>query len=268
MEDLDRRQRLAADTLALWREYKASGDKRLRDKLVMRMAPMVRHIVARKIKSLPPWVDMEDYISCGLEALMRSIERYEPSRGATLEQFAWTRIHGAVLDELRRADWAPRSVRRWQRDSERANDRFTAEHGRRADRRELAQMLGLTEAQVDARQQELYVSEVGSLDAVIQLDDQTAIELVDTIESDDSAIDPSACSTGRAARLALASAIDTLPERDRRVITLKFGEGLTLRQIGSVLGVSESRACQLITAAAAKLRTELADDAELFLDAA
>jgi RNA polymerase sigma factor for flagellar operon FliA len=264
MQDLDRRQRLAADTLALWREFKATGDTRLRDKLVMRLSPMVRHIVTRKIKSLPPWIDMEDFISCGLEALMRSIERYDPERGATLEQFAWTRIHGAVLDELRRSDWAPRSVRRWQRDSERAQDRFVAEHGRRPDRSELAAMLGLSADDVEARQRDLHVAEVASLDAVIAVDDQSSIELVDTIESDDHTADPDHCATDRAARLALAAAVDALPERDRTVITLKFNEGLTLREIGSVLGVSESRACQLISGATSKLRTQLAEEAELF----
>ena len=94
----------------LWRKYKASGDKRLRDRLVLTLAPLVKFIVYRKIREMPARVEAEDFISVGLEAMIQSIDRYDPEKGATLEQYAWTRIHGAVLDEMRRQDWAPRSV--------------------------------------------------------------------------------------------------------------------------------------------------------------
>ena len=82
----------------------------------MTFAPLVKYIVYKKVRELPARCEVEDFISCGLEALIASIDRYDPEKGATLEQYAWTRIHGAVLDELRRQDWAPRSVRRWERD--------------------------------------------------------------------------------------------------------------------------------------------------------
>ena len=82
----------------------------------MTYAPLVKYIVFKKVRELPARCEVEDFISCGLEALIASIDRYDPEKGATLEQFAWTRIHGAVLDELRRQDWAPRSLRRWERD--------------------------------------------------------------------------------------------------------------------------------------------------------
>src|SRR3954469_15577874 len=118
------------DALALWREYKASGDVQARNRLVMTYAPLVKYIVFKKVRELPARCDVEDFISCGLEALIASIDRFDPERGATLEQFAWTRIHGAVLDELRRLDWAPRSLRRWERDIHRARDQFSTLHGR------------------------------------------------------------------------------------------------------------------------------------------
>ena len=105
--------RLSADqTLKLWRDYQRTRDSKLRDRLVLTFAPMVKYIVYRKIREMPARCEVDDFISCGLEALIRSIDRYDPDKGATLEQFAWTRIHGAVLDELRRHDWAPRSLRR------------------------------------------------------------------------------------------------------------------------------------------------------------
>src|SRR4051812_15707439 len=105
-----KRRRISADeALAIWTEYRATGDPRLRDRLIMTFAPLVKYIVYRKIRELPARCEVEDFISCGLEALIASIDRYDPEKGATLEQYSWTRIHGAVLDELRRQDWAPRS---------------------------------------------------------------------------------------------------------------------------------------------------------------
>src|SRR6516162_4782156 len=106
----------AQETLALWQAYKRTGDQRIRDRLVLTFAPMVKYIVYRKAREIPARCDVEDFISCGLEALIRSIDRYDPEKGGTLEQFAWVRIHGAVLDELRRSDWAPRSLRRFERE--------------------------------------------------------------------------------------------------------------------------------------------------------
>ena len=99
-------------------EYSRTGDRELRDRLIFMFMPMVRYIVYRKVREVPAQCDVEDFLSCGLEALIRSIERYDPDKGATLEQYAWTRIHGAVLDELRRHDWAPRSLRRDERDDQ------------------------------------------------------------------------------------------------------------------------------------------------------
>src|SRR6266498_3555349 len=108
------------DSLALWREYRRTNDRAVRDRLVLTFAPLVKYIVYKKVREMPARCEVEDFISCGLEALIHS-----------LEQYAWTRIHGAVLDELRRQDWAPRSVRRWERDIDRLSESFTALHGRR-----------------------------------------------------------------------------------------------------------------------------------------
>ena len=137
------RRRVSADqALALWTEYKRTGDVQVRNRLVMTFAPLVKYIVFKKVRELPARCEVEDFISCGLEALIASIDRYDPEKGATLEQFAWTRIHGAVLDELRRQDWAPRSLRRWERDIHKARDQFSTIHGRRPTREELAEALG------------------------------------------------------------------------------------------------------------------------------
>src|SRR5215212_6416877 len=137
------RRMSSEESLALWREYRRANDRALRDRLVLTFAPLVKYIVYKKLRELPARCEAEDFIACGLEALIHSIERYDPQKGATLEQYAWTRIHGAVLDELRRQDWAPRSVRRWERDIDRVSESFTSLHGRRPSTEELADALGV-----------------------------------------------------------------------------------------------------------------------------
>src|SRR6476646_6256837 len=133
----------AEDAMALWRQYNRSGDERLRDRLVLTYAPLVKFIVYRKIGELPASCDVDDLVSAGLEALIKAIDRYDPDKGATLEQFAWTRIHGAVIDELRRNDWAPRSLRRWDRDISKAHEQFVGMYGRKPTNAELSESLGI-----------------------------------------------------------------------------------------------------------------------------
>src|SRR2546430_13234703 len=180
------------DALALWREYKETGDVRVRDRLVLTFAPMVKYIVYRKAREIPARCDVEDFISCGIEALIRSIDRYDPDKGGTLEQFAWTRIHGAVLDELRRNDWAPRSMRRWERDINRAREQFVALYGRPPTKPELSEALSITVEDLDTRQADLARSDVGSLNTVVLAEDDTTIERIDTLPSRHHAPDPEA----------------------------------------------------------------------------
>src|SRR3954465_6294887 len=158
-----RRWIASEDAQQLWHEYNRTKDSRLRDRLIMTYAPLVKYIAYRKVRELPASCQVEDFISCGLEALINAIDRYDPEKGATLEQFAWTRIHGAILDELRRQDWAPRSVRRWERDIEAARRNFTALHGRRPRREELAESLGCTLEELQRHRDEIARSDVTSL---------------------------------------------------------------------------------------------------------
>src|SRR5947207_9257458 len=165
--DKSRRRISPDDALKLWQEYRKSNDPRLRDRLIMTYAPLVKYIVYKKIRELPARCEVEDFISCGVEALINSIDRYDPEKGATLEQYAWTRIHGAVLDELRRQDWAPRSLRRWERDIARARERFTSNHGRQPTIEELAESMGTTPEELRTRQGEISASDVTSLNTLV-----------------------------------------------------------------------------------------------------
>jgi RNA polymerase sigma factor for flagellar operon FliA len=165
--DSKRRWIESDDAMELWHEYRRSGDRRLRDRLVLTYAPLVKFIVYRKIGELPAGFGVDDLVAAGLEALIKSIDRYDPQKGATLEQFVWTRIHGAVIDELRRNDWAPRSLRRWERDMHRVQKEFRAIHGRGPTDSELADALNMTPDQLAARKRDLVASDTTSLNSLV-----------------------------------------------------------------------------------------------------
>jgi RNA polymerase sigma factor FliA len=254
--------------LSLWRDYKENGDMRARDRLVLSLAPIVKSIVYRKIREIPAYREVDDFISCGLEALIRSIDRYDPDKGATLEQFAWTRIHGAVLDELRRYDWAPRSVRRLEREMNRARERFTILHGRAPTQSELSDALAISEEELAGLIGDLARCEIGSLNTLVVGDDDSPSERLDTLASLDLASDPEHAAMREGAIARFRAVFDELPPRERRVAVLLHVNDLTLRETGEILGVSESRVCQIHGKLKRGLREQLSDDEQLFTDVA
>ncbi len=262
-------ERASSETVQqLWERYNATGDSALRDRLVLTLAPMVKYIVYRKAREIPARCEVEDFVSCGLEALMRSIDRYDPERGATLEQFAWTRIHGAVLDELRRNDWAPRSLRRWERDISRARERFIALYGRAPSHQELADAVDLTPEELDRWLGDIHRSDVGSLNVLVMGDDDTTIERIDTLSSRDADLDPEQRAVRDDAKLRFRAAFEQLPERERQVAVRLYLHNMTLREIGEALGVTESRVCQIHSQLRKRLRELLAADEQLFSEVA
>ena len=256
------------DPQALWERYLRTADPALRDRLVLTYAPLVKHIAYRKLRELPAEVEAEDLISCGLEALVQAVDRYDPRKGATLEQYAWTRIHGAILDELRRLDWAPRSVRRWQRDIARVVEEFTAIHGRPPHAGEVADALGVPRDELRRRQHEVARSSLTSLNIPVLTEDDAPIERMDTLVDDDQGNDPLGALAGRDAKERFRAAFAGLPEREQQVAVLLYVKGLTLGEAGQVLGVSESRVCQLHAGLKRRLRDALRADEALFAAAA
>jgi RNA polymerase sigma factor for flagellar operon FliA len=248
----------AQDALSLWQEYRSTGDPALRNRLIFTFTPMVRYIVYRKVREIPAQCDVDDFLSCGLEALIRSIDRYDPEKGATLEQFAWTRVHGAVLDELRRHDWAPRSLRRAERAVNAARQSFATEHSRLPSKAELADHMGISTEQLTNTLDELALVEVGSLNQTVHADEGTEIERIDTLASEDSESDPLAAAERSESVERLREAFDTLPVREQQVAVLLYVENWTLRDIGARLGVSESRVCQIHSDLRRRLRAQLA----------
>lgn len=250
----------AADVLALWEEYRRSGNRELRDRLIFMFMPMVRYIVYRKVREVPSQCDVEDFLSCGLEALIRSIDRYDPSRGATLEQYAWTRIHGAVLDELRHDDWAPRSLRRDERAINDARERFLAAHERQPSHEELAAQVGMTPHQLRERLDEVALADLSSLNQTVRADDSAPIERVDTLASLDHECDPATQAERHETRQRFREAFARLSRREREVAVLLYVKECTLREIGERLGVSESRVSQIHTQMRRRLYEQLSSE--------
>ncbi|WP_051471854.1 sigma-70 family RNA polymerase sigma factor [Patulibacter minatonensis] len=249
--------------LARWERYRATGSKQERDDLVFLLTPLVRHIVTRKIRQLPAYCEMDDLAAAGYEALVVSIERYDPVKGATLEQFAWTRIHGAVLDELRRRDWAPRSLRRWERDAEKARRELRGHLEREPTDVELADRLESTPDEVRGRRDQLALAEVESLATTVSGSDGVVVDRAETIAMRDRSMDPEHATAVKEARDRVAAAVAALPSREREVALLLYVEERRLREIGELLGVSESRVCQIAGTLRKRLRVALGGDAEL-----
>jgi RNA polymerase sigma factor FliA len=258
--------RIGDDRHALWREYRRTGDRALRDRLALTFAPLARAIAHRRLREMPPHADVEDFVSCGLEAVIHAIERYDARRGATLEQYVWTRVHGAILDEQRRLDWAPRSVRRWQRDIARAVADFAAVHGRPPRPAEVAAALGVTPVELRRREREVARTGVTSLNvAAPAAEQEDAGERLDALVDDDPAVDPLRAVAAEASRARLREAVEALPAREQHLALLLYVERLTMAEAGRVLGVSESRVSQLHRQLTNHLRDALEADRALFV---
>jgi RNA polymerase sigma factor for flagellar operon FliA len=264
----DRDRPTADQSLALWKQYKASGDLSLRNRLVLTYVPLVKHIVYKKLRELPASCEVEDLISCGIESLIGALDRYDPAKGAGLEPYLWTRIHGSVLDELRRRDWAPRSLRRLERDLKQARETFTGVHGRPPTRDELAGMVNMAPAELREKEQEIANSDLTSLSSLVVTEGETAIELVDTLETEDASTDPEHVAAWDEAKEKFRRAFELLPPREREVAVLLYVKNLTLREIGEVLDVSESRVSQIHSQLKRRIRERLNSDSVLFSEVA
>lgn len=254
------------DALRLWLRYRATGDQALRNQLISAYTPLVKSIVFRKVRELPSHCEFEDFFSCGLEAMMSSLDRYDPHRGATLEQFIWTRVHGAVLDELRNLDWAPRWLRHWERELSKARTQFFDAHHRHPTTCELSQALGLSPDKLARIEAEIASSDITSLNGVVAGDGAT-VEHLDNVRCTDGHCDPEQVTARQEAYDKLREALEGLSERERKVAVLMYVQGLKLREIGDILGVSESRVCQMHTSLTRTLRAALQADDALFREA-
>jgi RNA polymerase sigma factor FliA len=255
------------DTHALWLEFRKTNDPGLRDRLILTYAPLVKYVAGRLGSGLPAHVDEGDLVSYGLLGLIGAIERYEPDRDVKFETYAIARIRGAIIDELRALDWVPRSVRSRAREIERAISELEAKQGTAPSDEQIAGKLGISTDELEESLSEIARSSIAALDELwtVSGSDGDQVALIDTIE-DTEAPDPQSSLSQTEMREALAEAIARLPEREKLVVTLYYYEELTLREIGEVLSVTESRVSQLHTKAILRLKARLAGPARAALD--
>jgi RNA polymerase sigma factor for flagellar operon FliA len=248
----------AVELRDLWRRYKTSGDRRARERLVVAYSPLVKYVAGRMAVGLPAHIDEADLISYGLGGLISAIERFDMSREIRFETYAITRIKGAILDELRALDWVPRSVRARARQIERANIKLEARLQRVPTEEELAAELELTIDEFRDALVQIANSSVSALDELWTSSDSSgdSTSLLDTLR-DPAAPDPERIVDQNELRDHIAEAVARLPEREKLVIALYYYENLTLREIGEVLRVTESRVSQLHTKAVLGLRSNL-----------
>ncbi len=245
----------------MWRRYKSAGDERARERLVVAYSPLVKYVAGRMASGLPAHVDEADLISYGLIGLINAIERFELEREIKFETYAITRIKGAIIDELRSQDWVPRSVRAKAREIERANAKLEHRLQRAPTDEEMAKELGVEVSDFVASLVQISNSTIAALDELWTVGDASGdqVSLLDTLH-DPGALDPAAVMDQTELKDRVADAIARLPDREKLVVALYYYENLTLREIGEVLGVTESRISQLHTKAVLRLRSRLTED--------
>jgi RNA polymerase sigma factor for flagellar operon FliA len=238
----------------LWTAYREAPSDALRRQLIEQYAPLAKYVVDRLNLQPSGGLSYEDLISQAIVGLIEAIDRYDPSRGVKFNTYAYYRIRGAVMDMLRELDWVPRSLRSKSTDIINTIARLEGEMGRTPTDDEVAAAMGLTVAAFDELAQEVGGQTIVSLDeAVEHLGGEHTVAMGDLLP-DPHAMSPEDHTTYEDLRRALAEAIEQLPENERLVISLYYHDGLTLKEIGKVLGVTESRVCQLHAKAILRLR--------------
>ncbi|HLT97160.1 MAG TPA: RNA polymerase sigma factor WhiG [Acidimicrobiia bacterium] len=241
----------------LWQKFKATGDPSVRESLILHYSPLVKFVAGRVAAGLPRSVDQNDLASYGIFGLIDAIDKFEPERGFKFETYAINRIKGAILDELRSLDWVPRSVRSKAREIERSIGELEHRLQRSPTDEELAEHMGVDVESVQDDLAEISQLGIAALDQTVGSGD-AAITLKDLV-TDSSGTSPEAAFQAEETRRLLVDSINRLPERERLVVTLYYYEGLTLAEIGGVLGVTESRVCQIHAKTVMSLRNRLAE---------
>ena len=244
----------------LWRVFKSTGDLSARERLILHYSPLVKFVAGRVGVGLPPNIEQADLVSYGIFGLIDAIQKFDLERAIKFETYAISRIKGAIIDELRSIDWIPRSVRSKARDVEKAYAALEARLHRTPSEQEVADELGIALSDLHSIFSQVSYVNVVALDELLSVGGERGdkVSLVDTLE-DTRVEDPVQVFETEETKVLLAKAINTLPEREKIVVTLYYYEGLTLAEIGQVLGVTESRICQMHTKAVLQLRGKLSD---------
>ena len=246
------------EDLRLWRAYKESGNAAMREELILKYASFVKYVAGRMAINLPSNVEYDDLVSYGIFGLIDAIDKFDPERAIKFKTYAKTRIRGAILDELRLLDWTPRSTRQKAKKLERAYAALETQLGREATDDEVAEYLGISAKELHKMFDEAKQSLMISLDEGDPDGDGGPVSRMDMIE-DTSTEGPVERVQNQELKQILAQYVTELNERERLVITLYYFERLTSKEIGAILGVSDSRVSQLHTKAVLRLRGKLTE---------
>ncbi len=241
----------------VWQTYKERGERQVRDRLILHYSPLVKFVAGRVASGLPKTVELADLVSYGMFGLIDAIEKFEPDRQIKFETYAMARIRGAIIDELRAIDWVPRSVRSRIKDLDETYTKLEAKLGYSPNDAEVANDLGVTESDLHSIFRRISAAGVIALDEALagRGDRDYTMTIGDTLA--DSSESPGHQLEEYETKKLLSESLAKLPERERTVLTLYYFEGLNLAQIGDVLGVTESRACQIHAKAVVTLRGSL-----------
>ena len=242
----------------LWAEYKATGAREARDRLIVHYSPLVKYVAGRVSVGLPQNIEQADLVSYGIFGLIDAIDKFDPDRNIKFETYAIARIKGAIIDELRSIDWVPRSVRAKARAVEKAYATLEANLLRTPTDAEVASEMGMSESELHTVFNQISFVGLVALDEMLSGGERgESTTLGDTLP--DRGAGPVAAFEVEEMKQILASAINRLGDREKVVLTLYYYEGLTLAEIGEVLGVTESRVCQIHTKAVLQLRSKMTE---------
>ena len=238
--------------------YNAAGQFN-KDHLVQRFAPLVKRIAYHLMARLPSSVQVDDLVQNGMMGLLDAISRFEAGMGAQFETYAAQRVRGAMLDGLRENDWLPRSLRRDFRRIEEAIAQLEQQYGRAPAEKELAAALGMSLGEYQKMLQDTRGHQLISFEDMVEEGEEDFLERHLTDDSGE----PSKILEDEALRRILVQGIEALPEREKMMMALYYEQDLNLREIGEVMGVTESRVCQLHSQAVARLRARVFGDSSV-----
>jgi len=245
------------EVMMLWDQYLDSRDIDARNELVMQYSPLVKCIALRMRGTYKNYAQLDDVVNQGIIALIDAVEKYDPTRNIKFETFASIKVKGSIIDYIRSQDWIPRRLRKLSRDLETVNNKLCTDLGRQPTHQELAKEMNMTPGQLDRVMEQTYSFNLLSYEEVVW-------QKMSSVGGDDFASDSAEESPERKLmedelREQLGGSIDALNERERTVISLYYYERLKLKEIAGVLGVSESRVCQIHSAAIVKMKKHMHD---------
>ena len=241
----------------LWQRYRKTKDPSIRETFIKQYAPLVKYVAGKVAMGMPQNVEFDDLVGYGVFGLMDAIDKYDPEKNVKFKTYAVTRIRGAIFDELRQIDWVPRSVRQKTREIEAVISSLEAQLGRTASDNEVAAALGINESEYLKTIQKISGTSILSLNDVwFSGDESDKISIGDSIESP-SSLNPDVIVEKDEIRRVIVEAINDLPDKEKKILVLYYYEDLTLKDIGRVLEVTESRVSQLHTKAILRLRSKL-----------